>query len=333
MSRLGALVLTGVLAAGCGGSSSNPAAPGSGTPGAGNVSAVASTYLNEVIGLMQNNSINRARINWTDFRSQVFQRAQGAQIISDTYPAISVALGLLDDHHSFFTTPSGGFVSNPSSRGCSATTTSTPTVPADVGYVKVASFGGTDPASITAFADSIQEQIRRADRASLVGWIVDVRGNTGGNMWPMVAGIGPVLGEGIAGFFVPPQGNATPWSFQNGAAASGGSVIARTSAVYELATRDPKVAVLTDGRAASSGEAVVVSFRRRPNTRSFGGATCGLSTANSTLRLSDGATLLLTTAVMADRIQSPYGDVIAPDEPVAGDSPVVDRAVAWLHGI
>jgi len=98
-------------------------------------------------------------------------------------------------------------------------------------------------------------------------------------------------------------------------------------------TRDPKVAVLTDGRAASSGEAVVISFRRRPNTRSFGGATCGLSTSNSTFRLTDGALLLLTTAVMADRTQSPYGDVVVPDETIGGDAPVVERAVAWLHGI
>src|SRR4029453_14254600 len=114
MTRLGAFILIAFVAAGCGGSSSNPAAPGSGTAGAGNVSAIATSYLNEVLGLMQKNSINRARINWTDFRSQVFQRAQGAQIISDTYPAISVALGLLDDHHSFFTQPPGGVVTNPS---------------------------------------------------------------------------------------------------------------------------------------------------------------------------------------------------------------------------
>jgi C-terminal processing protease CtpA/Prc len=244
-----------------------------------------------------------------------------------------VALGLLDDHHSFFVSPTNATVGNPSSRRCSATSPSTPTLPVDVGYVRVTGFSNSDPSAITAFADSIQEQIRRADKASLVGWVVDVRSNTGGNMWPMVAGVGPILGNGVAGFFVPPQGTATPWSVQNGAASSGGTVIVRTSMVYELIVRDPKVAVLTDGLSASSGEAVVVSFRRRSNTRSFGGATCGLSTANSTLRLSDGAMLYLTTAVMADRTQSPYGDVIPPDETVAGDAPVVERAVAWLHGL
>jgi Peptidase family S41 len=330
MTRLGAFILIAFVAAGCGGSSSNPSGPGS---GGAEISTVATNYLNEVIGLMQTNSINRARINWSDFRSQVFQRAQGAKTIADTYPAISVALGLLDDHHSFLVTPTNAGVANPSGRRCSATSTSVPTVPADVGYVKVTSFSGSDPAAIIAFADSIQRQIRDADRPSLVGWIVDVRGNGGGNMWPMVAGVGAVLGNGVAGHFIPPVGTITPWSHQSGVALSGGAAAARVSTPYELLQRDPRVAVLTDGLAASSGEAVVISFRRRPNTRSFGTATCGLSTANSTYPLSDRGMLFLTTAVMGDRTQAPYGDVIVPDETIAGDAAVVERAVAWVHGL
>ena len=62
-----------------------------------------------------------------------------------------------------------------------------------------------------AFADAIQAAIRQADRAELAGWIVDLRGNTGGNMWPMLAGFGPVLGEGTAGFFIDPDGVGVPW--------------------------------------------------------------------------------------------------------------------------
>ena len=327
MTRWRALVVGALIASGCGGSSTSPSAPGT----SNNLSSAASSYLNEVTGLMQTNSINRARINWTDFRSQVFQRAQGAQTIADTYSAISVALGLLDDHHSFFVTPTNTTVPNPTSRRCTAPAAAVPSVPADVGYVKITSFSGTDTAATTAFADSIQAQIRRADAPGLVGWMVDLRGNSGGNMWPMVAGVGPVLGDGIAGYFLPPQGSAVSWSFQNGAALSGGSMAARTSSVYELIRRNPRVAVLTDGLAASSGEAVVISFRRRADARSFGASTCGLSTANGTFRLSDGAMLYLTTSVMADRTQTPYGDTIAPDEVVGGDAPVVDRAIAWLR--
>ena len=36
----------------------------------------------------------------------------------------------------------------------------------------------------------------------LLRWIVDLRGNYGGNIWPMIAGVGPVLGEGIIGWIV-----------------------------------------------------------------------------------------------------------------------------------
>ena len=85
--RWRALIVGALIASGCGASSTSPSAPG----GSNNLSSAASSYLNEVTGLMQTNSINRARINWTDFRGQILQRAEGAQTIADTYPAISVA--------------------------------------------------------------------------------------------------------------------------------------------------------------------------------------------------------------------------------------------------
>ena len=47
------------------------------------------------------------------------------------------------------------------------------------------------------------------------GWIVDLRGNTGGNMWPMLTGIGPILGDGTVGSFVAADGNIT-WFYQDG---------------------------------------------------------------------------------------------------------------------
>src|SRR5581483_2281691 len=298
-------------------------------PGA---SALASNYTLEILATMQANSVNRDRINWSDFRNQVIQRAAGAQTITDLYPAISLALGLLDDHHSFYQAAGGGGLGNPKFPHCAAMTPSMPAVPSDIGYVRVSGFGDTAPGSDRAFADSIQQQIRSADSARLAGWLVDVRGSGGGNMWPMVAGIGAVLGEGTAGYFVPPSGAAIAWSFRNGAAFHGADEIARTTATYTVITPASRVAVLTDNLVASSGEAVVVSFRGRPNTRSFGGATCGLSTANGDFRLSDGAVLVLTTSLLADRNRVNYGVPLVPDETIGGDADVLQRAIDWLRG-
>lgn len=330
MRRSRVVCLACLLTAACGGSRT-PTTPSGNAVVVGS-SSPAQAYLTELLNLMQANSINRDRINWTDVRTQVTQRAQGAQTIADTYPAISMALGFLDDHHSFYSGASGGGVGNPSGKRCAAPAPSTSTMPADIGYVKVGSFSSTVAGADRAFADAIQQQIRSADAPAVIGWIVDVRGNGGGNMWPMVAGVGAVLGEGVAGYFVPPSGASTPWSYQGGGSFSGTSLVGQTSAPYQLIRPGARVAVLTDSLVASSGEAVVVSFRGRPNARSFGGATCGLSTANQTYRLSDGAMLYLTVAVMADRNRTPYGDSILPDETVSGDAEVIQRAIAWLRG-
>jgi peptidase S41-like protein len=328
----GGLLLV-LIASACGGASATaPSSPSSlSLPSAPNASRLASDYVNEVVSVMQANSLNRDRIDWTDFRAQVVQRARGAQSIIETFPAISLALGLLDDHHSFYSGVSGGGLGNPGGRHCAASAASTPELPPDIGYVKIGEFSGTVPGADRMFADSVQQQIRTADSADLTGWIVDLRGNGGGNMWPMVAGVGPVLGDGIAGYFVPPTGAPTSWSYQNGASVSGATLAGATSTTYLLIRPAPRVAVLTDSLVASSGEAVAISFRGRPNARSFGGATCGLSTANQAYRLSDGGTLNLTVAVMADRNRTTYGGSLPPDELIGGDVEVVQRAIAWLR--
>ena len=151
-------------------------------------------------------------------------------------------------------------------------------------------------------------------------------------MWPMIAGVGPILGTGTAGFFVPPVGTATRWGYNGQAAFLGSSAVQPVADPYLLRRSNPRVAVLTDKGVASSGEAVVVAFRGRPDTRSFGTETCGVPTANAGFGLSDGATLLLTTAVDADRNSRPYDSPIAPDELISDPAAVLQRAIEWIRG-
>lgn len=92
----------------------------------------------------------------------------------------------------------------------------------------------------------------------------------------------------------------------------------RVDKPYRLRHDAPKVAVLIDNGTASSGEAVLIAFQRRPDTRTFGNATCGLSTANQEYMLSDGASLFLTEAMMADRTKFLYGAQIMPRRGVHG---------------
>ena len=152
----------------------------------------------------------------------------------------------------------------------------TPTLPATVGYVRVGSFSGT-AAEATAFANALQGAISAADRDGLAGWIVDVRGNGGGNMWPMLAGVGPVLGTGRVGYFIDALGAASAWEYRDDGAWLGTLLFQAVDTPYRLRRESPRVAVLIDGGTAGSGEAIAIAFQRRPETRSFGTATCGLT--------------------------------------------------------
>jgi C-terminal processing protease CtpA/Prc len=135
----------------------------------------------------------------------------------------------------------------------------------------------------------------------------------------------------VAGYFIDPVGVETAWEYRDGAAWEGGVANQRVATPYRLRRERPRVAVLTDNGIASSGEAVVISFKARPDTRSFGDRTCGLSTANAPYPMSDGATLNITEAVMADRTRTKYGYAIQPDETVSATDQMVERAVAWLR--
>ena len=291
-------------------------------------SVAAQTYLDELVSLMKNNSINRKTIDWTVFKARVDAQAQGAQTIADTYPAIQLGLTLLGDNHSMYYASTGKAIYGNTTVTCKDDNTITGTIHRGIGYVKVSSFEGGGSDAIK-FAQSIQDAIKAADSDSLKGWIVDLRGNLGGNMWPMVAGVGPLLGEGVCGYFLDPDGNASAWSYQKGSALLNQAEIIKVESAYTVRKANYKVAVLTDRATASSGEAVAVSFKGRPNTRSFGKATCGVSTANVTNRLSDGAILNLTQSTMANRSKQAYGSSIQVDEVVAADR-VVAEATSWL---
>ena len=295
------------------------------------ISAEAEAYLDEILDIMQRNSINRKNIDWADFSNKVFEKAGAAQSIDDTYIGIREALTLLDDNHSFFRQPNGRTFSAFNATGCQAGSNSTPAIPENIGYVKVNWFSGaTNDDKAIAFAQEIQDQIKAEDQADLQGWIVDLRGNTGGNMWPMLAGIGPILGEGIAGYFIDPDDRQSYWGYSFGGSFINSFRQTTLTNFYELMNADPKVAVLLDQAVASSGEAVAIAFIDRANTRSFGTSTCGLSTANSSFNLSNSATLYLTVSYMADRNKKLYGIPIEPAEEVNSED-VVEKAIDWIN--
>jgi hypothetical protein len=324
-------------------------------------------YLNRALDEIQARSLRREQIDWTRLRKEALARAAGAEITVDTYDAIRFALASLDDHHSsFHPTPALEHLAanRKAARKPGQKVEAAPQPPASSPFTgryepegRLATFGSKSFAIVVvtkcftendrqfiAFATRLQRIVADLDRSHPDGWIVDLRGNVGGNMWPMLAGIGPLLGEGddLGEFFT--LDSHSTWKYRDGVAAEiengkENPYPAVAGAPYKLAGT-PNVAVLIDRRTGSSGEAIAIAFRGRPKTRFFGEHTEGASTANAVIELSDGASMWLTVGVDADRTGKKYLDGFGPDEEILlGDKilpddhdPVMLGALRWLNG-
>ncbi|WP_315784847.1 S41 family peptidase [Fischerella sp. JS2] len=292
-------------------------------------------YLNEVLGIIQAHSINRESVNWELLQTNALHEAKAAQATSDTYDAIRHLLSQIGNKHSFFLTPT-------QAKELENETVSHNREPEGkllekkIGFILLPEFGCINQQQSNQYASLLQDIIRRIDAEEPCGWIVDLRLNHGGNMWPMLAGIGPVLGEGQVGAFVTPEGQKNYWIYKNGQAKMDNKVYAQVEGFpYILSNPNVPVAVLTSQLTVSSGEAIAIAFRGRRNTRSFGENTGGLSTANEDFLLNDGAMLFLTISTYADRFGQLYGDIVVPDQLVTNQSDseqddVLYAAVDWL---
>jgi C-terminal processing protease CtpA/Prc len=202
-------------------------------------------------------------------------------------------------------------------------------------------FTGVGP-DAARYIEPAHDAIRRVATRRTCGWVVDLRRNTGGSLPPMLAAVGPILGDGKAVGYRARDGATFWFGYQDGAFTAGGqpdrSLAASRPA--QLPGPRPPVAVLTSRLTGSSGEGVVMAFRGRPGARSFGEPTAGVPTGNSPHTLADHAELHLTEAIGVDRTGRIYETRIRPDRPVATDwsrygtptDPVLKAATTWLEG-
>lgn len=178
------------------------------------------------------------------------------------------------------------------------------------------------------YALDLREALVAAVTGHACAAIVDLRQHTGGNMWPGLNGLGPLIGVGEVGSFRP----GPPWvvSAAERATVDGRPVTSAQPAMPWLAEpADWPVAVLIGPKTASSGEAVAISFSGRPRTRFFGQRTRGLATSNEMVDLREGLTLFLMVSRMADRDGKLFPAGVIPDEEV-DDHHVEAAARAWI---
>lgn len=175
---------------------------------------------------------------------------------------------------------------------------------------------------VQSYADTLSRGLIEARDAGACGAIVDLRGNDGGDMGPMVAGLSPVLPDGTVLEFVS-AGGSSPVTVSGNAVSGGGSPVETSGGKWD----GVPVAVLVDDLTASSGEATMLAFRGLDQSRSFGTPTAGYASANTVYDFPDGSSLMLTIAKDKARTGETFAeDPIEPD--VQGGQ---EQALQWLR--
>jgi len=278
-------------------------------------------YLDAALALMREHSLNRTQVDWPAVRLEALEHARGATSAAETHLAVRFAVRELGDRHSYLQSAAvtRALATTAVANARTGSPLSAPTgrrLDGNLAYVQVPSFAGGTPIQQVEFAEELKNVIQANDSAGICGWVVDLRTNTGGNLWPMLAGIGPLLGEGELAASVYPDGRRVPVWHRDGQAGFGEFTQLRVRSPYRVAAPAP-VAVLLGPGTASSAEVLAVAFKAREATRSFGAPTRGLSAGNRTFALADGASLVLTVAATSDTAGRVYEGPIVPDE-IAG---------------
>ncbi|ASW73766.1 hypothetical protein CJF12_05330 [Chryseobacterium piperi] len=273
-------------------------------------SKTALKYIDEFKEIVKKKSIFRNAIDWKILQTNLTKISGDMETIEDTGPALSYIMKTLataGDHHSFIQSKENTQEKNSSNP--TAREPESQLLDQKIGYIMVPGFSSLNKEIGVAFAEKIQNMIRKLDaKNDIKGWIIDLRQNSGGNMHPMIGGLGPLTGEGILGYFVVDGKTKSPWKYQQGKITN-----ITVPQPYTLKKPNQKIAILIGPATASSGEATAISFIGKKNAKTFGQPSAGYTSANQDFKLSDGKSLYLASSYEMDRTGKEYKEKIQPD--------------------
>lgn len=279
----------------------------------------AERYGKDALATIGKNGIYSGSDEWKSTYEECLKMIENAESYEDTYPAIKKALSVCGGKHSMLMTKS----ESQSTSDSYDEVLPTVSLNGDIAVIKLPDFLGTAEAG-RKYA-KVAEDFIHENRDKINGVVLDLRGNTGGDMGPMATAVSSLLPDGELMYYHY-RSYDVPVTLKDGVISNAGT---GGKSLYPDEKLKVPVAILTDGMTASSGEALTLCFRGLENVKTFGAPTAGYTSVNMLYSLYDGAQLYLTVAFDKARTGEIFKETpIEPD--VATDSPL-EAALEWLR--
>ena len=274
-------------------------------------------YGERALAFMENGYYSSAE-EWREAKATAQDALRSAQSYEDTWPILREALSAAGGKHSRLVTPA----EEEEAREDPITLPLVSTDSMEHGIVTLVIPEFTQGAEQAP--QIVLSWLREHQDAA--GVILDLRGNRGGDLAPMICALSPLLPDGPLLGTRYASGQMNTMTLADGAF-SGGSGMTVES--FKMSETIP-IAILTDEWTGSSGEAVLLAFRGLENVRSFGSPTAGYASTNTIFRLYDGTQIVLTVgADVALRTGEVFCEEPIPPD-VLTDSPE-QEAAAWIR--
>lgn len=273
-------------------------------------------YVKNALVLMEN-GIYASGSEWEQEKENAIKAAKDCNNYEETYEILNKALKVAGGKHSCI-------VPNESSNTMPSEELPTTAFSDGILYIKLPAYS-SDSGLGEKYANIVLSGINQC-KSELEGVIIDLCGNTGGDMGPMIAAVSPFLPDGeILQFHV--GGNYIAVTLTNGTVSGGGSTIT----VEDIDKLNIPIGILQNEWTASSGEATLLCFVDLENVKTFGCESAGYCSCNDVYTLYDGAYMQLTVGTDVTSSGAEYcEDPILPD--VETKNPE-DDARAWIKGI
>lgn len=280
---------------------------------------------------IKSNSILRNTVDWKPIDETFIKKIKNAQSLHDTMKCFVTVLESLNDVHSQIYLNNkyyGHFPSfedttlawlKPLNDKANSLTNKihTEILPHKIAYVRVPSFQVFDKLQINNYAQSLYDSICELASNKAKGFIIDLRLNGGGNIYPMLSGLSLLLGNNTISYETDIHGSISRvWEIKKENFIIGGYQTTEISAKRKIKSKIQTIpiVVLIGPVTKSSGSMTAISFKKRQNTIFIGEPSAdGYTTSNGYFQFTPTLTLNFATNFVADRKMNIYKSTVNPD--------------------
>jgi len=285
-------------------------------------------FYEELLDNLESKYIYRKDVVWKDIREWTLEKVEKASSLEEAMMEVSPLFDSIKCNHCYLFAPNDYYASSLNkplkaddfSEAFKEELESKPSfevklLDGEIGYINIPGMLMIDlpQDSLNIETQKMYDQVAALIiDVELKAWIVDLRFNTGGNVYPMLAALQPLLGDNIVYKAMGVDGNITmEHRLRDGGFYSGDTLELKIDMPVEANLEIP-VALFSRKMTGSSGEDILVAFKDRRNTIVIGEESYGLLTGNDLFELPYDTQVALTTSFIVDA-NGVYEASIIPD--------------------